>query len=601
MAAVDDLITENIDVWTSAIKRKSSAGRGGGKKIELYGVKKLRELILDLAVRGLLVPQDPDDEPASVLLERITAEKAELVNAKKIRKPKYLEESVESIKPHLIPKGWKWVRLGEITSSSTGRAFKSAEYTENGTFVLRVTNINEDSTISPVDPKYIPKEIAKTTYSQFALAEGDLLMVMVGGSLGKIGVVDKNILPAVLNQNMWRFNRSGLLCSHYLKQGLGFINRSQLEITKSTHGHLVQRQYLAKFFPLPPLPEQHRIVAKVDELMALCDQLEQQTESSITAHQTLVQTLLGALTQAATQPNPLQSATTDTPTPFTQAWSRLAEHFDTVFTTEDSIEQLKQTILQLAVMGKLVPQDPNDEPASELLKRIAAEKAELVKAKKIKKQKALPEIGENEKPFELPDGWEWANIDDIFTVSGGIQKTPKRAPICNHYPYLAVANVQRNRLELDGISHFELMDGELERYILESQDLLIVEGNGSESEIGRCAIWNNEVVNCVHQNHLIRCRPISKELSIWTLTVLNSPFGTDEMKSLSVTTSGLYNLSVGKIRNIQMPIPPLSEQCRMVTKLDELMTRCDQLRVRLTDAQSTQLQLTDAVTVQAIQ
>ncbi len=148
--------------------------------------------------------------------------------------------------------------------------------------------------------------------------------------------------------------------------------------------HMTKEKMEQLVIPIPPISEQHRIVAKVDELMALCDQLEQHSESQLAAHQTLVETLLTTLTDSADADE------------LSQNWARLSTHFDTLFTTEASIDALKQTILQLAVMGKLVPQDPSDEPASALLERIAAEKARLVKEKKIKKEKPLPEISENE-------------------------------------------------------------------------------------------------------------------------------------------------------------------------------------------------------------
>lgn len=167
-------------------------------------------------------------------------------------------------------------------------------------------------------------------------------------------------------------------------------------------------------------------------------------------------------------------------------------------------------------------------------------------------------------------------------ISGGIQKTPRRRPVTNDFPYLRVANVQRDRIDISNLDHFELFDGELERYRLLPGDLLVVEGNGSESEIGRCAMWRGEVDNCVHQNHLIRVRPFADELGYFVLTYLNSPAGIDEMKRLAVTTSGLYNLSVGKISNIAVPLPPLPEQHRIVAKVDQLMALCDELEARLT-------------------
>ncbi|WP_252347835.1 restriction endonuclease subunit S, partial [Escherichia coli] len=175
---------------------------------------------------------------------------------------------------------------------------------------------------------------------------------------------------------------------------------------------------LAKLNPLPvcipPAKEQIHIVKKMNELMSLCDQLEQQSLTSLDAHQQLVETLLGTLTDS-------QNAEE-----LAENWARISEHFDTLFTTEASVDALKQTILQLAVMGKLVPQDPNDEPASELLKRIAQEKAQLVKEGKIKKQKPLPPISDEEKPFELPDGWEYIYLNDICSlITDGTHQTPK--------------------------------------------------------------------------------------------------------------------------------------------------------------------------------
>ncbi|EJG5647569.1 restriction endonuclease subunit S, partial [Salmonella enterica] len=183
-----------------------------------------------------------------------------------------------------------------------------------------------------------------------------------------------------------------------------------------------------KLFSLPPLCEQIRIVTKVEELMSLCDQLEQHSLTSLDTHQQLVETLLTTLTDSQ---NADQLA---------ENWSRISEHFDTLFTTEASIDALKQTILQLAVMGKLVPQDPNDEPASELLKRIAQEKAQLVKDGKMKKQKPLPPISDEEKPFELPDGWEWVKLGNILhdIKYGTSQKCDYNI---SGYPVLRIPNI----------------------------------------------------------------------------------------------------------------------------------------------------------------
>ncbi|EJG0910241.1 restriction endonuclease subunit S [Vibrio parahaemolyticus] len=586
--ALENLITEHIDIWTAALITKSSSGRGSSKKLELYGVKKLRELILELAVRGKLVPQDPNDEPASVLLERIAAEKAQLVREKKTKKSKNLPPIIGE-EPFALPKGWEFIRWGDMAHWAIGSGFPKSAQGQRGNSILfsKVSDMN-----LPGNEKYI-NTTANTISEEAALKikaklhpKGTVIFPKIGGAIAtnkrriltRSSAMDNNclgLIPSVgiTTDYLYLILNSTDLVAYQAGTSVPALSQSTLELIVAA---------------LPPLSEQHRIVAKVDELMTLCDQLEQQTEASIEAHQVLVTTLLDTLTNSADADELMQN------------WARISEHFDTLFTTEESIDQLKQTILQLAVMGKLVPQDPSDEPAAELLKRVAEEKAQLVKEKKIKKQKALPPIAEDEKPFELPSGWEWTHMDKLFYVSGGLQKTPKRTPVSNHFPYLAVANVQRGRLELDELKRFEVTPEELEQYKLLAGDLMVVEGNGSENEIGRCAIWSEDVPDCLHQNHLIRCRPLIPSLSFWVLNVLNSPLGINTMKSLAVTSSGLYNLSVGKIRGIFLPMPPLNEQKRIVSKIKELTSICDQLKAHLNESQATQLHLTDTIVEQAV-
>lgn len=188
---------------------------------------------------------------------------------------------------------------------------------------------------------------------------------------------------------------------------------------------------------VPPIEEQYRIDEKVDELLALCDQLEKQTEVSFEAHQLLVETLL----------EPLASA--KDASELRENWARLSEHFDTLITTDYAVEKLKQIILQLAVMGKLVPQDPNDEPASELLKRIAAEKSQLINDQKIKKQKPLPEITDEEKPFSLPSGWVWSRIGEssLYSEYGISAKTFDTE---DGIPVLKMGDIQSGKVVLGG-------------------------------------------------------------------------------------------------------------------------------------------------------
>jgi type I restriction enzyme, S subunit len=265
----------------------------------------------------------------------------------------------------------------------------------------------------------------------------------------------------------------------------------------------------------------------------------------------------------------------------------------------EHIKQLRQTIISLAICGKLVPQDPTDESAKDLFKYLqSGDKKYEINDKSIKQgEQGLEEINSL---FEIPNNWIWLSLQQLFDVSGGIQKTPARTPGENAFPYLGVGNVHRGYLDLEVVKQFELKDGELNRRRLEYGDILVIEGNGSFTEIGRCAIWRGEIENCVHQNHVIRCRPIDSKLSPFALLFLNSPAGATIMQQLAITSSGLYSLSVGKIRKIIIPLPPLLEQYRIVAKVDELMALCDRLESQLNTTQTNSQKLLESLLNEAL-
>ncbi|EFN7326886.1 restriction endonuclease subunit S [Escherichia coli] len=583
--SVEKLIVDHMETWTSALQTRSTAGRGSSGKIDLYGIKKLRELILELAVRGKLVPQDPNDEPASELLRGMKKQQEDLIKERKIKKPKKLPSIDGTLESISVPQGWELCYLNDIGDWGAGATpnrtnsgyyggdipwFKSGELSED-----YITDSEEHITA-----------LALKECSLRDNQPGDVLIAMYGATIGKTSILNSR---STTNQAVCACTPFDGLSNQYL---LIFLKASKKVFTAMGAGgaqpNISKEKIVATLFALPPLNEQLRIVKKVEQLMSLCDQLEQQSLTSLDAHQQLVETLLGTLTDS-------QNAEE-----LAENWARISEHFDTLFTTEASVDALKQTILQLAVMGKLVPQDPNDEPASELLKRIAQEKAQLVKEGKIKKQKPLPPISDEEKQFELPEGWEWCRIDDLTFVSGGIQKQPKRRPVKNHFPYLRVANVQRGDINIDKLERFELEPHELAFWSLEKNDILIVEGNGSADEIGRCAIWHAPIEKCVYQNHLIRVRGIIEGYQEFIALYLNSPSGIKEMQRLAVTTSGLYNLSVGKIRGITIPLPPLNQQNLILSRIREYILVCENLKTSTQSAHQTQLHLADALTDAAI-
>lgn len=553
------------------------------------GVAKLRELILTLAVQGRLVPQDPADEPASVLLQKIRKEKDRLIAECKIKKDKPLAAIEEEEKPFELPSGWKWVPLGEVVEIVRGITFPANEKTKEKApgriACLRTANIQQK--IEWDDLLFVSDTFVGRSDQKVQLH--DIVMSMANSRelVGKVALIDH--IPheeatfggflGVLRP--WHIDPKfamALLRTPYARAAL--ID-SASQTTNIANVSLGKLRPLA--FPLPPLAEQSRIVTRVESLMRLCDALEAKGQLEATQHAQLVSTLLGTLTASAT------------PGELADNWQRVAQHFDLLMDRPEAIDALEQTLLQLAVRGLLVPQDPTDEPASTLLGRIRAEKDRLIAEGKIKRDKPLSPITDEEKPFELPVGWEWVRITESAQVQGGIQKTQLRRPVKQHFPYLRVANVQRDTLLLEEIERFELTLEELERWRLVKGDLLIVEGNGSAEEIGRCAVWDGSIDPCVHQNHLIRVRHFLPECMAFAKLFLNAPSGMEEMKRLAITTSGLYSLSVGKIRNYVIPLPPLAEQSRIVARVTALRRLCTDLRQRLAERQSVQARLADAL------
>lgn len=338
--------------------------------------------------------------------------------------------------------------------------------------------------------------------------------------------------------------------------------------------------------PLPPLAEQKRIVAKVDELMALCDQLEQQTEDQITTHGTLVKTLLDALT----------SATNDA-AQFQQAWQTIEANFDLLFTTESSIDHLKQAILQLAVMGKLVPQDPDDEPASELLKRIAETKEQLIAEKRIKRQK---QIASNEllgNKGKLPLGWEAEGLINFTIVGTGA--TPSRTDSSYYEPkefnWVTSGETSEDYISStrEKISAKAIKETNVSIY---PTGTLIVAMYGQGKTRGQVA----ELLVEAGTNQAcaaIQCIEKSKHHKRYLKLFFQKSY--EEIRK-EAAGGAQPNLNVGKISKTIIPIPPLKEQQRIVAKVDELMTLCDTLKANLKSAQTTQLTLTDSIVKAAV-
>ncbi|MFA6499755.1 MAG: hypothetical protein WCV64_10555, partial [Desulfurivibrionaceae bacterium] len=396
-----DLITEHIATWTAAGIPKANGGRGRGRGVNgqsPHGIKKLRELILELAVRGKLVPQDSNDEPASVLLEKITKEKARLVKEGKIKKQKPLTEISADEKPFPLPDGWEWARLGEI-GRDWGQKTPDSEFT-----YIDVSAI--DNKVGCVQTPNVLGASEAPSRARKLVKVGTVIYSTVRPYLKNISVIDQEYSPEPIASTAFAILHPlqqipGRFISAYLRSPV-FVRYVESVQTGIAYPAINDRQFGGGLIPVPPLAEQHRIVAKVDELMALCDKLEQQQTAGNDTHLTLVETLLATLTTVAD------------PAEFALSWQRIEAHFDTLFTTEESIDQLKQTILQLAVMGKLVSQNPNDEPSKMLL-----DVPQNVEGKNKNRPKWSGPIEEQEKPFQLPASWAWFRLGDLSSLKHG--------------------------------------------------------------------------------------------------------------------------------------------------------------------------------------
>jgi type I restriction enzyme S subunit len=546
------------------------------------GVQKLRELILDLAVRGKLVPQDANDEPAAVLLERIKKEKERLVKEGKVTKSKPLPEITPDEIPYDLPKNWEWVRFGNIAQHNAGKTKdrgrnigKLRDYITTSNLYWGYFDFNNVRQMPFKD-----EELEKCTAKK-----GDLL-ICEGGEAGRAAVWDLD--KDICFQN--HIHRARFYCDisqYYAYRFFEKLNANgEIEQYRKGVGISSMSGKILSliFFPLPPLNEQKRIVTKVDELMKLCDELEarqkKKQETRILINNAALNKLL----------------TAETPETFTKNWQRISDNFDILYSAPENIGKLRQAILQLAVMGKLVPQDANDEPAAVLLERIKKEKERLVKEGKVKKEKSLPEIKDNDIPFELPQGWECCYISELaIKVTDGEHITPTRTP-SGHY-LLSARNIKEEGIILDNVDYVpESEFSRIRKRCNPDKDDILISCSGS---VGRIAIVDKDdtyvMVRSVALLKLFKDNINSKYLAY----ILKSLMVQNQIIEKS-KTSAQANLFLGKIKEIKVVLAPLNEQKRIVTKVDKLMKLCDELETKLTQTQTEREKIINAAVKQLL-
>ena len=551
------------------------------------GVARLRELILTLAVQGKLVPQDPADEPASVLLQKTRAEKDRLIAEGKIRRDKPLAEMAEEEKPFELPMGWEWVKGRDLFTVVRGVTYQKADAkdapAEGLLPILRANNIR--GSINFDDLVYVPASLISEDQ---LLRSGDYVVCLASGSKNLVGkaapfrpevtcsfgafcgairpITDAAYFAVYLASPMYRESVSEA------SAGIGINN-------------LKGSSLLDLDIALPPLAEQSRIVTRVEELMRLCDALEAKGQLEATQHAQLLSTLLGTLTASAT------------PDELANHWQRVAQHFDLLLDRPQAIDALEQTLLQLAVRGLLVPQDPTDEPASVLLQKIRAEKDRLITEGKIKKDKPLPPVTDEEKPFELPMGWEWVRFGEYFfeLCTGPFGSViHKEDYVEGGVPLINPSHMIGGRISHDPSVSVSLeMSIQLRAYRLSPGDVVLAR----RGEVGRYALVTEAQDGwlCGTGSFFVKLHD-SCNREFFGL-VLEDPDLRRHLQGESVGST-MVNLNQRILVETSMALPPLPEQSRIVTRVTQLRRLCFELRQRLAEREAVQARLAEALVQQ---
>lgn len=539
------------------------------EKFELFAdapnaVAKMRELVRQLAVQGKLVEQESGDGSAAQLLVSIAKERS--AHSRLTRASQEDLQNNGNDHAFQIPPNWVWTSLGNIALQIQYGYTASADPSLTDFRMLRITDIQNNR----VDWNSVPGcRIDSKEAEKYLLNPNDILIARTGGTVGKSFIVPDAPVRSVFASYLIRVAPPRSLVAQYVKVFLESpLYWTQLrEMSMGTGQPNVNGQALGRLeLPLPPLAEQKRIVAKVDELMALCDRLEAQQRER--------ETQQAALARAAV------ARFADAPTP---------ANIELLFHKSYSVSpaDLRKTILTLAVQGKLVPQEPKDEPADECLTRLGL------------KTTIIPENDSNFGDESIPQSWIQIRFEDVALVAGGVtlgRKLGDRKTVT--LPYLRVANVKRGELDLRVIREVSIPEDELDRYALRENDLLMTEG-GDWDKVGRAAIWRGEIPCCLHQNHIFRARMRSPEIAPrWFELYFNSPAGRSYFESASKQTTNLASINMRQVRSCPIPFPPLAEQRRIVAKVDQLMALVDQLETQLAASRAAATTLMDALVVE---
>ena len=489
--------------------------------------QELKNSILQLAIQGKLVEQRPEEGTAEELFAQIQEEKQRLIAEKKIKKEKALPEIADEEKPFDIPDSWKWVRLRDICSKITDGTHHSPPNSEVGKYRYITAKNIKDSGIDLTNISYVSQETHEEIYSRCNPEQGDILLIKDGATTGVVTV--NNLVEAFsMLSSVALLKKSVFTDAWYVVYALRsdlFYKaiRSQMKGTGITRITLKQIEPIV--VPLPPLAEQKRIVAKIEELLPYIDRYE-------------------------------------------QAWSKL-EQFNSRFP-----EDMKKSLLQYAIQGKLVEQRPEEGTAEELFAQIQEEKQRLIAEKKIKKEKPLPEITDEEKLFDIPDSWKWVRLTSVASkITDGEHKTPRRVDSYYGFYLLSARNIRDGYILLDDVDYVD--EEEFNKISLRCNpkrgDILI----SCSGSVGRCAVVEDDNLYVMVRSAAM-ISPVLLNAK-FLMHAIQSEIVQKQIRNKTKQTAQA-NLFQEAIRNLVIPIPPLAEQKRIVEKLEQLLPLCERLK-----------------------
>lgn len=545
------------------------------------GIKRLRELVLNLAVRGCLVEQRHDEGTAQNVISAINDERSRLLKAGKLRAARPMRDSddygKDDSEPYLLPASWAWTKLRDLSACETnaitdgpfGTNLMTAHYVaEPGFRVVRLGNIGVGEYLWDKDA-YIDESRFQRLAKHHVFA-GDLLIAGLADPVGRACLVPDSLGPALVKADCYRMKSHPAVDRRFLMHVLNApTSRAQAE--GMNHGITRTRINLSNLrsiiVPLPPLAEQKRIVAKVDQLMALCDDLEARQAKKRETAVRLNRAALDALTSA------------EGPEEVAASFRRVAENFELLAETENGPDQLRTLIVTLAISGRLVHSSDLDQAHCST-------------------PPALDQADASPLP-ELPSGWRWLRVDQVGDVKLGRQRSPQNHTGPNMRPYLRVANVHEARIDISHVLEMNFRPDEVTRFVLSPEDILLNEGQSYEL-VGRPAMYQGEIPGACFQNTLIRFRAKEFTLPQYALIVFRAYLRNGRFRREAQQTTNMAHLSAGRLATIEFPLPPVAEQARIVAKVDQLMALCDTLEAALRRAESTAQKLAEAVVAEIV-